>query len=116
MAAATIARHFERERGRKEQRTSSSSSDKGKYLSTSLSPREEEKMIQILAEEFKQNNTNRRKRRRYEKDDDAPVSRERVKKELTDAALLSAAADTVFPISNDLIDIVHNLVNEGKTY
>ena len=49
-----------------------------------------------------------RQKRKYE-DDGAPVSRERVEKELNDA-LLSAAA---IPISKDILDVIHNLVNKG---
>ena len=77
------------------------SGEKGNNESLSPSPGEN-KMLHNLMENFN------RQKRKYE-DDGAPVSRERVEKELNDA-LLSAAA---IPISKDILDVIHNLVNKG---
>ena len=81
-----------------------SSKKKGNNESLSPSPGEN-KMLHNLMENFDQ------QKRKYE-DDGAPVSRERVEKELNDALLSTAA----IPISKDILDVIHILVNEGGIY
>ena len=119
MAVAAIVSCFERGREQEASNTatvnataglSSSSSKKGcnddvdAYLSLSPSSKENE-MLQYLME------SSDSQEEEGKEDDGAPVPRERLEKELSDALLTSTAA---IPISSELLDIVHNLVNEGE--